>query len=71
MDKDYCSPLPVSTATNALTERIKELNCLYGISNLFENQDVSLSWIMHRAVELIPTAWQYPENAGARTRKSF
>jgi two-component system, NtrC family, response regulator HydG len=66
MDKDYCSPLPVSTATNALTERIKELNCLYGISNLFENQDVSLSWIMHRAVELIPTAWQYPENACTR-----
>jgi two-component system, NtrC family, response regulator HydG len=66
MDKDDCTPLPVSAAANALTERIKELNCLYGISNLFENQDVSLSWIMHRAVELIPTAWQYPENACAR-----
>jgi two-component system, NtrC family, response regulator HydG len=66
MDKDDCTPLPVSSAANALTERIKELNCLYGISNLFENQDVSLSWIMHRAVELIPTAWQYPENACAR-----
>jgi len=54
--------------SNALTERIKELNCLYGISNLFENQDVSLSWIMQRAVELIPAAWQYPENACARIR---
>mgnify|MGYP005843412057 CR=1 FL=1 len=62
----YCSPLPVSSAPNALTERIKELNCLYGISNLFENQDVSLSWIMQRAVELIPAAWQYPKNACAR-----
>jgi len=60
--------LRVSTAPNALTERIKELNCLYGISNLFENQDVSLSWIMQRAVELIPAAWQYPENACARIR---
>lgn len=68
MDKNYCKPLPVSTAPNALTERIKELNCLYGISNLFENQDVSLSWIMQRAVELIPAAWQYPENACARIR---
>ena len=66
MDKNYCKPLSVSTAPNALTERIKELNCLYGISNLFENQDVSLSWIMQRAVELIPAAWQYPENACAR-----
>jgi len=60
--------LAVSTAPNALTERIKELNCLYGISNLLENQDVSLSWIMQRAIELIPTAWQYPENACARIR---
>ena len=60
--------LEVSTAPNALAERIKELNCLYGISNLLENQDVSLSWIMQRAVELIPAAWQYPENACARIR---
>jgi PAS domain S-box-containing protein len=49
-----------------LAERVKELNCLYGISNLFENQDVSLEWIMQRAVELIPAAWQFPENACAR-----
>lgn len=67
-DNVFCKPLPISTAPNALTERLKELNCLYGISNLFENQDVSLSWIMQRAVELIPAAWQYPENACARIR---
>ena len=68
MGTDTCKPVAVSTAPNALAERIKELNCLYGISNLFENQDVSLSWIMQRAVELIPAAWQYPENACARIR---
>jgi len=61
-----CKPLSISSAPNALAERIKELNCLYGISNLFENQDVSLPWIMQRAVELIPAAWQYPEKACAR-----
>jgi PAS domain S-box-containing protein len=66
--KAPCEPLSVSKAPNALAERIKELNCLYGISNLFENQDVSLSWIMQRAVELIPAAWQYPENACARIK---
>ncbi|MGD9971956.1 MAG: sigma-54 interaction domain-containing protein [Desulfatirhabdiaceae bacterium] len=59
---------PVPSTSHALAERIKELNCLYGISNLFENQDVSLPWIMRRAVELIPAAWQYPENACARIR---
>jgi len=60
--------LDMPTTPNALTERIKELNCLYGISNLLENQDVSLSWIMQRAAELIPAAWQYPEHASVRIR---
>ena len=63
--KNNHKPLRSSIASNALLERIKELNCLYGISNLLENQDVSLSWIMKRAVELIPAAWQYPEIACA------
>jgi len=67
-DKDCRKSLQISATSNALTERIKELNCLYGISNLFENQDVSLSWIMQRAVEIIPAAWRYPENACARIR---
>lgn len=49
-----------------LTERIKELNCLYGISNLLENEGVSLHWILERAVELIPPALQYPKHACAR-----
>jgi hypothetical protein len=40
---DTCNPLPLSTAPNALAERITELTFLYGISNLFENQDVPLS----------------------------
>jgi two-component system, NtrC family, response regulator HydG len=60
--------LQVSSAPNALAERIKELNCLYGISNLLEIQDVSLPWILMRAVELIPTALQYPEKACACIR---
>jgi PAS domain S-box-containing protein len=68
MKRDRCKPISASAAPNALAERIKELNCLYGISNLFENQDVSLEWIMQRAVDLIPAAWQYPEQACARIR---
>jgi len=68
MDRDGGRPFQASPLPNPLAERIKELNCLYGISNLLENQDVSLAWIMQRAVELIPAAWQYPENACARIR---
>jgi PAS domain S-box-containing protein len=68
MDHTQSKPLAPIPPPDPLSERIKELNCLYGISNLFENQDVSLSWIMQRAVALIPAAFQYPENACARIR---
>ena len=64
----FCKLPSIYSAPNALTERIKELNCLYGISNLLENQDVTLDWILSRAVELIPAALQYPELACARIR---
>lgn len=50
-------------STKALAERIKELNCLYGISSLIENQEVTLEWVLLKAVELIPCALQHPDNA--------
>ncbi|MBN1687314.1 MAG: HAMP domain-containing histidine kinase [Spirochaetales bacterium] len=50
-----------------LTERIKELNCLYGISKLVEST-TSIEEILNGAVELIPKAWQYPEISFARIR---
>ena len=60
--------LPISVAPNALAERVKELNCLYSISKLLENQDVDIKWILARAVELIPAALQFPELACACIR---
>ena len=50
----------------AVKERIKELNCLYDISNLIEKPDSSLDEILQGAVDLIPPAWQYPEVTCAR-----
>ena len=47
--------------THDLGERIKELNCLYGISNLVEKPDISLEEIFQGLVDLIPASWQYPE----------
>ena len=44
-----------------LGERVKELNCLYSISNLIEKKDLSLDQIFKGTVELIPSGWQYPE----------
>ncbi len=52
--------------THDLGERVKELNCLYGIANLVEQQDVALEEILQGTVDLIPPSWQYPEITCAR-----
>jgi DNA-binding CsgD family transcriptional regulator len=50
----------------ALRERIKELNCLYGISQLAERNRYSLDDLLQELVNFLPYSWQYPENACAR-----
>ena len=52
---------------HALTERVKELNCLYGISKLVETTDY-LEHILQGSVELLPASWQYPEVTCARIK---
>lgn len=52
--------------TNKLTERVKELNCLYSISKLIETTNSSLDDLLQGAVKLIPPAWQYPDITCAR-----
>jgi PAS domain S-box-containing protein len=47
--------------THELEERVRELNCFYGISNLVEQQDISLEEILQGTADLIPPSWQYPE----------
>lgn len=50
----------------ALRERLKELGCLYGISQLAESQSHSLPDLLQRIVHLLPPSWQYPETCQAR-----
>jgi len=50
----------------ALQERVKGLNCLYGISKLVEKHEHALTEILQGTVDLMPTAWQYPEITCAR-----
>src|SRR4030042_6114611 len=50
----------------ALRERIKELNCLYGISQLAERNLYSLDDLLKELVNFLPYSWQYPEMACAR-----
>ncbi len=53
-------------AQAALRERVKELTCLYGIAQLAEDRSLPREEVCRRIVELLPPAWQYPENAQAR-----
>jgi len=50
----------------ALRERIKELNCLYGISQLAERNLQSLDRLLEELTDFLPHSWQYPELACAR-----
>ena len=50
----------------ALRERIKELNCLYGVSQLAERHLYSLDDLLHELVGFLPYSWQYPEITCAR-----
>jgi C4-dicarboxylate-specific signal transduction histidine kinase len=50
----------------ALSERIKELDCLYGISHIVEHSGGSLEYILQETVELLPRSWAFPEIACAR-----
>ena len=53
-------------AQAALRERVKELTCLYGIDQVWERENLSLSEGLQAIVELLPAAWLYPDIAQAR-----
>jgi len=59
-------PRTLSGTSRQLRERVKELNCLYGISKLIQDTDLSLREILQGTLERIPPAWQYPEITCAR-----
>lgn len=48
-----------------LYERIKELNCLYEISRLAENNNGSFEDFLRSLVEFLPTSWKYEDVACA------
>ncbi len=52
--------------TEELLERIKELNCLYGISDLIEQPGITLEEILQGTTELISPSWHYPRKTCAR-----
>lgn len=51
---------------NALKERVKELQCLYGITDIVERPGITLVDLYREVVHQIPDGWQYPEITCAR-----
>lgn len=51
---------------HALRERVKELNCLYGVSRVVEHCGRSVDKLLQGIVDLLPGSWQYPEVCCAR-----
>ena len=68
--KDITLPKRVEMAlrkrTHDLGKRVKEMNCLYGISKLVEKRDILLEELLQGIVDLIPPAWQHPGITCAR-----
>lgn len=56
----------LTRATWALGERVKELNCLYGMTQLAERGGDSLDGILQGVVAILPPSWQYPAVTCAR-----
>lgn len=49
-----------------LEKRLKELNCLYAVTELVHTPGLSLTEILTEAAGLIPAAFQYPDKTGVR-----
>jgi len=52
--------------TDKLKERVKELDCLYGLTNIVKNKNLSIDKALQKIITLIPPAWQYPNITCAR-----
>jgi PAS domain S-box-containing protein len=53
-------------SVGALRERVKELNCFFGLSTLIENHTLSMEQILQGSVDLIPPAMRFSKIACAQ-----
>jgi len=56
----------VEERSHNLKERIKELTCLYQISNLVQKSDISFKQVFTETLEFLRHAWQFPDVTCAR-----
>lgn len=53
-------------ALHALRERVKELNCLYRITRLSQNEEISAADLARGIAEVVRESWQHPKWTCAR-----
>ncbi len=49
-----------------LNERLKELQTLYTVSRVLEDEDATHEKLIREIAEILPSGWQYPESTAAR-----
>ena len=60
------SEKPWKKIIDDLTERAKELNCLYRIEELLRDTDSEIEVILQKVVDVIPSGWQYAPHCRVR-----
>jgi diguanylate cyclase (GGDEF)-like protein len=53
-------------ANRQLERRMRQINCLYGVSRVLESHELPIQVALEDVVTLIPTAWLNPETIGVR-----
>ena len=62
----FSEDIDPSKLMSALRERIKELNCLYGLAQMAERHAGSIEDLLRELVNFLPFSWQFPEITCAR-----
>ena len=65
LNKQVPSEEELLRRSKELEERMKELNCVYDVSNILENPDLTFDEAIQAIAERIPHAWQFSEIACA------
>ncbi len=68
LEKEIDRKITPKKELDELQERVKELNCIYGISEIVNDTSLSLEEALRKIVELIPPSWQYEDIACARIK---
>ncbi len=63
---EYRREVQLADLSGRLAERVKELECLYGIGSLINNTELSFHEVFNESLRFIVSGWQFPELACAR-----